>query len=169
MLNFQKAAWARMLLVIRKVLLLSLPLQKKIRPHQENEAGRDPKSRHTSDWDRWSRKSWHCRGGQTGSEKFCMRLARKIYPQDLREGAGLQAQVRYFGLIQSQSQKEEHFWRTGILHGPLSSLFAPAHFDQWFLPVISFMAITSGLVSRHNGDLCMPSTVGMGNESYFIS
>lgn len=35
--------------------------------------------------------------------------------------------------------------------------------------VISFMAITLGLVFGHNGDLCMPSTVGMDNESYFIS
>lgn len=52
---------------------------------------------------------------------------------------------------------------------PLCTYILPSKMHQWFPSVISFMAITLGLVFGHNGDLCMPSTVGMDNESYFIS
>ena len=69
-------------LVIRKVLLLFLPLQKKIRTHQENEAGRDPKSRSTKHLGEVIREELILPRCQTGSEKFNMRLERKTYPRN---------------------------------------------------------------------------------------
>lgn len=63
--------------------------------------------------------------------------------------------------------KDRHFAQCSLL--PLCACTYQPIMHQWFPSVISFMAITLGLASGCNGDLCMSSTVGMNNESYFIS